>query len=92
MSDTNYTVLYNDSLVTILIHTGNVSSTSTFQEFHTVLNDNWIKPSYHVCTLDKNGDCVIRANGENGKIGFKNVRNTSQSLNAVYGEIVYKIR
>lgn len=92
MHDSNYTVLYTDNLVNLLTHTGNVGTTSSWQEFHTVLNDDWIKPAYHITTLDRTGSCVVRMAGDSGKVGFKNVRNASESINGVYSEMVWKRR
>lgn len=35
---------------------------------------------------------VVRANGENGKIGFHNVRNATESVPGIYAEINYRLR
>lgn len=91
-NDTNYTVTYNEELVNLSVHTGNVGTTASWQEFHTVITNNSLKPIYHVSTLDKYGDCVVRITGDTGKVGFKNVRNTSQSLPNVYAELIWKKR
>lgn len=91
-NDSNYTVYYNDKLVTCFVHTGNVSTNSNWQEFHTILTADWIKPSYHICGMDKSGNCVVRITGDTGKVGFKNVRNASETVGGVYCEIVWKLR
>lgn len=75
-----------------MVHTGNVSTNSSWQEFHTILTADWIKPSYHVCGMDRSGNCVVRIAGDTGKVGFKNVRNASESVAGVYAEIQWKLR
>ena len=91
-NDTNYTVKYDDKFANLSVHTGTVSTTSSWQEFHTVLTDNWIKPAYHITTMGRDGSCVVRVDGTTGKIGFKNVRNVSESIPGVYAELTWKLR
>lgn len=91
-NDSNYTVMYNEDIVSLLVHTGNVSTTSNWQEFHIVLTHDWIKPNYHITTIGRDGSCLVRVDGSTGKIGFKNVRNATESIGGVFAEVVWKLR
>lgn len=42
--------------------------------------------------MGRDGSCVVRVDGTTGKIGFKNVRNVSESIPGVYAELTWKLR
>ena len=75
-----------------MVHTGNVNSTSSWQSYHTVITDDSLKPSYHATAMGRDGSCLVRMEGDTGKVGFKNIRNASETINGIFTEIVWAKR
>lgn len=42
--------------------------------------------------MGRDGSCLVRMEGDTGKVGFKNIRNASETVNGILTEIIWSRR
>ena len=72
-SDTNYTILYNEEFVSASCHTGDASISTSWNGWHNILVDTWIRPSRPVIALDVTGNIETVFNDNNTQIQFRSI-------------------
>lgn len=88
-NDTNYTVQYNNEFVNITVHTGSATVSTSWNEWHNVLNDSSLRPSMPVSTTSATGNVIIKCNDNSAKVSFKS--NTGSTVTEyIYGELLWK--
>lgn len=90
-NDTNYTINYNETLVQALIHTGSINITGTWNGFHTILNDDFIRPSSSVIGIDYTGQAyVIFNSAPNKRIEFKTIYSNTITMDNFHTNVLWR--